>query len=304
MELYELELKQLVEVKLLRLNKPKFSNNLLPLNGSYNSIEHLNKITSSDFENSSETRFESVLKEFNINESNSVSVDNMFQLQSGFGKVLFCETLEALIIINNTSDKEIKIKDLKIRVTNEVLENYESMFKKSEYTLINSNSLIVIPANHFYNQKIKLNADVMCKYSLETDIQYSSTYFNEEYVKYSLNKIIKSISNGYYVEVGTNNVVRKYYKKFLFATNLPFKIKDKFINESLDKSYIEINILNQSPYNLHISEFLFAPDTSVSTQVGNYISCLQEMKNFNIEPDEEVNLVYTISNYRSFVATV
>jgi hypothetical protein len=300
MELYELDLKQLIEVKLHRLNKPKFSTNQFPINGSYNNIEDLQKLEDVDIF-SQELKYENKFKEYNLHEENSVSIDNMFNFNTSFGKVIFCETMEALLIINNTSDKEIKIKDLKVKVSNEVLENYESMFKRCEYSLINTNNTIVIPANHFYNQKVKINADIMCKYSLEVDLQYSSYYFNEEYIKQSNNRIIKTIASGYSVELGTSNVIRKYYKKFLFATNLPFKIKDKFVNDSLERCFIEINLTNQSPYYLHINEFILQSDNN---SAQNNISCLHEYNNFTIEPDEEINLVYIINNYKNIIFNV
>jgi hypothetical protein len=300
MELYELDLKQLIEVKLHRLNKPKFSSNLLPISGSYNNIDDLHKIEDVDIF-SQEIKYENLFKEYNLNDENSVSIDNMFNFNTTFGKVIFCETMEALLIINNISDKEIKIKDLKVKVSNEVLENYESMYKRCEFSLINSNNTIAIPANHFYNQKVKINADIMCKYSLEVDLQYSSYYFNEEYIKQSTNRIIKTIASGYSVELGTSNVIRKYYKKFLFATNLPFKIKDKFINDSLDRCLIEINLTNQSPYHLHINEFILNSDNNVNQ---NNLICLNEYKNFVIEPDEEINIVYIINNYKNLIFNV
>jgi hypothetical protein len=299
MELYELDLKQLIEVKLHRLNKPKFSSNILPINGSYNNIDDLHKLDDVDIF-SQEPKFENKFKEYNLHDENSVSIDNMLNFNPSFGKVIYCETLEALLIINNISDREIKIKDLKVKLSNEVLDSYESMFKRCEFSLINTNNTIIIPANHFYNQKIKINADIMCKYSLEVDLQYSSYYFNEEYIKQSTNRIIKTIASGYSVELGTSNVIRKYYKKFLFATNLPFKIKDRFMNDSLERCFIEINLTNQSPYYLHINEFILASDNSNQ----NNITCLQECKNFMIEPDEEINLVYIIHNYKNLIFNV
>jgi hypothetical protein len=301
MELYELDLKQFIEVKLLRLNKPKFSNSNLPLNGTYNNPFDLDQIDT-DVEGN-EIKFESKFKDFNLNDSNSVGVDNMFQFSTSFGKVILYETLELLLIINNTSDKEIKIRDIKFRVTNEQLDNYESMYKKVEYSLINSNSVIVINPKSFYNQKIKFSVEIMCKYTLEADIQYSSFYFNEEYIKHSTNKIIKTIGSGYSVELGTSNIIRKFYKKFQFITNLPFKIRDKFINDSLERCYIEINLTNQSPYNLRINEFILSPN-NVNTSFSDSVTCLQEFKNLLIEPDEEINLVYIITNYRHFIMNV
>jgi peptidyl-tRNA hydrolase len=169
-------------------------------------------------------------------------------------KKLKTQTLKLLLIINNTFDKKIKIRDIKFRVTNEQLKNYQSMYKKVEYSLINSNSVIVINPKSFYNQRIKFSVEIICKYTLEADIQYSSFYFNEEYVKHSAGKIsLKTIGSDYSVELETSNIIRKFYMKFQFITNLPFKIKDKFINDSLKRCYIKINLTNQSLYNLRLT---------------------------------------------------
>ena len=199
MELYELNLNQYLEVKLLRLNKPKFNSIVLPNSGSYNSIEDLKAITpeSSMLNNPNTPCFEKTFQELSLNEYSSVGIDNMFFLSSSFGKVLFCENLEALLIINNTSDKEVKIKDFKVRISNEVLEGYDSMFRKTEYTIINLQNSIIIPGNSYFNQKIRINADIMCKYSLEIDVQYTNQNFYDEYVKHSANKIVKTISSQY-----------------------------------------------------------------------------------------------------------
>lgn len=299
MELYELELKQLVEVKLLRLNKPKIMpNNLIPLNGVYNSLTDLNQL---DNLSHKQQNFENKFKEFGMIDENSVGVDNMFSIYTSFGKVLYCEQLEALLIVNNLSDKEIKLKDFKIKISNEVLENYENMFRKTDYFILNTSNIITIPPNHFYNHRIKIYADIMCKYALEIDLQYTNYYFNEEFIKHSTNKIIKTISSHYFIEANTSHVVKKYYKKFLFATNLPFKIKEKFINDSLERSLLEINVINQCPYNLNIVEFaLYAGDLGSGGKISGNSLTENTLKNINMESDEEINLVYLADNFKSF----
>ena len=80
MDLYELQLKHLLDVKLMRITKPKFSLHSLPMSGSYNSVEAL-----LDLERNSEFKLENKIKEFNINEENSVSTDNMFVINNLFG---------------------------------------------------------------------------------------------------------------------------------------------------------------------------------------------------------------------------
>lgn len=308
MELYELKLKQFVEVKLMRINKPVFSSSSLPLFGSYNNILNLEQL-----ENDSSSMLSNKFKDFSLNDSSSVSIDNMFQISNTFGKVLFCENLEALLIISNTSDKSIKIKDLKVKVFNEELEGFESLFKKCEFPLITSSNSVQINAHSFYNHKVKLTADIMCKYNLEVEIQYTCNYFNEEYLQHSSNKTIKMLTSNYFIETGTFQVVQKYYKKFIFATMLPFRIKDKFVNDSLGNTFIEVNVINQSPYNLNLKDagLLLLASTSESNNLNvenaDIIKCVSDeetFKDINLEPDEEINIVYLIDNYKAFLLFV
>jgi len=258
---------------------------------------------------------------------------------SGFGKILFCETLEAVIYINNLSDKEILIKDIKFKVSNEVLDDYESMFKKSEFYLINTNTTFKIPAGHFMHKRIKILADTMCKYIMEIDIQYGSIYYNDEFLKHSQSKIIKTISNHYYITSNPSNVIAKFFKKFLFSTNLPFKIKDKIITNNLEKSFIEVNLTNPTPYNLNIRDIAlivdqnanqillseksninkdlsFDSNSNLNTSASNLSQeIVRNDNNFfysnkncimpcYIEPEEEINFSFTLMNYKAFINSV
>jgi len=81
MELFVLDLKQLLEVKLLRLNKPKFNSLTNSITGNYNSIEDLSTINTLP----REIQLENKLKEFNILDENCPSTENMFVNNPSFG---------------------------------------------------------------------------------------------------------------------------------------------------------------------------------------------------------------------------
>ncbi len=81
MELFELDLKQLLEVKLLRLNKPKYNSISNSLSGNYNSIEDLAAINLLD----SASQLENKIKEFNLLDEYSPSPENMFVNTVSFG---------------------------------------------------------------------------------------------------------------------------------------------------------------------------------------------------------------------------
>ncbi len=80
MDLYELQLKHLLDVKLMRIAKPKYSLLSLPLSGSYNSLD-----AAKNLDQNTENKLEKKLSEFHINEDNSVSIDNMFLINNVFG---------------------------------------------------------------------------------------------------------------------------------------------------------------------------------------------------------------------------
>ena len=188
------------------------------------------------------------------------------------------------------------------------------MFKKFDFYIINTNSPINIPPGYIMYRRIKIQADTMCKYIMEIDIQYSSLYYNDEFYKHSVNKIIKTISNHYYITSNPSNVVVKFFKKFIFSTNLTFKVKDKIVSNNMDKSNVEINVINPTPYSLHIKEISLLMDNLISNSVGINNQQLDLIKNENsffyksngtfIEPDEEVNFTFTIVNYKNFINTV
>lgn len=82
MKLYELELKQLLDIKFLRSNKPKFNNNFNKmLSGAFNSYENLQEINSLPSNN----KFENKIDNFGFYEENSPSPENLLLNNSQFG---------------------------------------------------------------------------------------------------------------------------------------------------------------------------------------------------------------------------
>jgi len=267
---------------------------------------------------------------FILEENTPQNLERIQSYTSGFGKILFCETLEAILYVNNISDKEIRIKDIKFKISNEVLDEYESMFKKFEFYLINSNTPFIIPPGYFMHKRIKILADTMCKYIMEIDIQYGSVYYNDEFLKHSQTKIIKTISNHYYITSNPSNVIAKFFKKFLFSTNLSFKLKDKILTNNMDLAFIEVNLTNPTPYTLHIRDINLLLDSNLnmslileksnSKELVNIPTSSNELvKNDNtffysnntgraipcfVEPEEEINFSFTILNYKAFVNSV
>lgn len=67
------------------------------------------------------------------------------------------------------------------------------------------------------------------------------------------NNIVEENNDDYSVDKSTLNVIRKYAKKFVFASTPPFKVKEKFHIDSLQREIFEFQVFNQSPYLLFIS---------------------------------------------------
>lgn len=295
MDFCELDLKQLIDVKLIRLNKPKFNFLNTPFYGEY--TEDFFSIDSNS--DNSLLSNELLLKNFNLTEI--IPISNMMMINTSFGKILFGESLEACIFaINLSKTDDMRVKEIKVTVTNEELQNYSSVYKKCEFVIFEANN-IVIPCGKFYSSKINFIADNISKYTIATEIQYSCTTFNNEYIKNSQGKIIKTMSAGYYIEQNKGQVVRKYQKKMLFDNNLPFKIKEKIITTNLGKTYIEINLVNNTTSTLHISEYsLLVNKNSLDldkNSFDNLIKPLCEDEEISLECEDEFNFVYVIDNF-------
>ncbi len=139
---------------------------------------------------------------------------------------------------------------------------------------------------------------------MEIEIGYCSQIFNDEYLKQSQSKIIKTnpTTKNYIIE-NINTVVKIYSKKFVFATNLPFKAKDRFINDSLERCLLEVNITNTTNYPLHISNIFLAYEKEKTEIVPiNY-----DFRDSIIDPEDEINIIYVLKNpkeYNSYVLII
>ena len=125
--------------------------------------------------------------------------------------------------------------------------------------------------------------------------------YNHEYLKHSSTKIIKTISHNYYIK-NNSIIVRKYNKKFIFATHLPFTATERFINDSLENLILEINLINITQIPLHITNLVlnYGKDTEDIPTINNE----NDYKNVTIEPYDEINIVYILKNPSKFNTTV
>lgn len=127
------------------------------------------------------------------------------------------------------------IREIKVKLSNEALENFEACHKKVKTTLFSWNESFTIDPYKSNTQKLRFQVEIISKYSVEIDVFYCCKLFDDEYAKHALTKIIKTLSAEYYIEPNKNCVVGKFYKRFTFAANLPFKLKERIVNDSMVK---------------------------------------------------------------------
>lgn len=302
MEYKELELKNQVDFKLIRLNKPKFNYTGTPLFGEYIS-NYLNIDSNSD---DSILSKEHLLKSYNLTEV--LPSSNVMMISSNFGKILFGEVLDACVFIINTSQTDdIKIREIKVVVTNDALPNYSSVFKKCEFCIFEATDLF-IPCGQFYANKVSFTADNICRYTISSFIQYSCNHFNEEYLRQAQGRVIKTMTDSYYIDQSKGVVTKKFTKKMVFENNLPFKIKEKIVCTNLGTIYLEINLVNNSNYTLHIVDYVLTinrnslENFSSSKEnnmvfFNNLIKPFSEPEEFSLEPEDEYNMLYKIEDH-------
>jgi hypothetical protein len=93
----------------------------------------------------------------------------------------------------------------------------------------------------------------------------------------------------------------------LFDNNLPFKIKEKIITNNAKKTFVEINLSNNTNYNLHIVDYSMqinknSLDSNSSFKlkdvpIDSLIKPFSEIEEFSLEPEDEYSLIYVIDNY-------
>ena len=299
MEYHDLVLPHIIDVKLVRLNKPKFNYTGTPIFGEY--LENYYNLDSSS--NMSIQSTEVLLKQYNLTEI--LPSSNMMLLSNTFGKILLGEILDAeIFIINFSKTDDVKIREVKITITNSAVENFVSQYKKCEFVLFEASD-IFIPAGKFFSSKISFNTDIICKYTMSTDIQYSCNSFNSEYLKNQSGKIIKTVNKGYYIEPNKGLVIRKYCKKMSFDNNVPFKFKDKLISNHLNKVFIEITLTNNTSFLLCISDYslqinkntLDLNNPDVKSNYDMFITTINPKKPILLDSDDEYNFIFSVMNH-------
>jgi hypothetical protein len=273
----ELKTYQDIDIKFNRISKPLFNSIDLPLSGLYNDInatENQNYPLKNKFNN------------FNIN--TNLGVENLFQIKSNFDKLLTEETLEAVIILTNISNKDIVIKDLEISL---IFDKNKKIKKNSQkMKLPDKDNTLYLLSNKSYSIKIRNIFKEEGKYSFEIKFNAKSAFYDQQYYLMKQKSKIKE-SNRY--KIIDNHVEYLIDKKFSFNVNAPFDVKTKFImNQTKEEYFIEVKIKNKSKY------YLTLPDLIIKPKNKNNIF-LKPILNLN-EIQENSNVNNKIKNTKIF----
>ena len=255
----ELKLYKDIDIDLIRLTKPLFNSLDLPLSGLYNSVDNI------EYQN---YPLKNKINNFTIPIGGEPGLENLFQLKNSFDKLLTDEILEGLIILTNTSERDITLKNLEISLL------YENSPKNLGILFPDKENSLLLLQNQSYSIKIKIHLKKSGKYGILVKFGTRCGFYDQQY--YLMKQRNKIRENNNY-KIIDNHVEYYNNKLFDFNVNDPFDIKAIFrMNQMKEEYFIEINIQNKSKYNLSIPDLIIKPKGS-NTYLKP-VSTLQEMK--------------------------
>ena len=306
----ELKIPKDIEIKFYRLSLPIFNTSNNPLSGLYHNMESIE-----DKKFSLKNKFST----FDIYQP--IPSENIFSLNSYFGKVFLHEKLDGLIIFSNTSDNFITIKDLEILI---IIETKPDAKAKENIQKLDINlppDGVIIKPRQAHSVKMSISLDYVSKYTIDINLKMRSTAYNTQFNTLKLKGFVKEKTKDYeiiddkFVEANNN-------KKLTFEVNNPFKVIEKFHNYQMNECYIETRIKNNTIYpltiynlslipkgvkNLKISDLLLTNNTIMKIPLVQTLDEINKNENENldkkikysfksrfitIEPDEEINLLF------------
>ena len=319
MLIQELHLPKDIEIKFYRLSSPIFNTSNFPLSGIYQP-------------DISEFPFENKFSKFSLG-----NFENFFCLNSSFGKVFLYEKLEGLIIFSNNSDNYLTIKDLEINIIIEPFNDKKNKTQKKINEVKLPPSGIQIRPRMAFSVKMEIFLESIGKYMIDINLRVRSSAYNTLFNTLKLKGIVKDSPKEYKIVDG--NVESLNNKKLTFDVNYPFIIKESFHNKQLNECFIEIKIKNNTIYpltindlflspkikktqNLKISDILSMNKNNNNQEIIKKIPLVQSLEEINnneiipldkniknllfntkyttLEAEEEINLLYKITNSNIF----
>jgi hypothetical protein len=293
----ELKISKDIEIKFHRLLPPTLNSLCLPLSGLYNPIDN---------EESSEYSLKYKYKNYELSPNNFVNISNLMTINNNFGKIFKSEQLEGLISFSNISSNEITIKNILI-----------SLIKMEDYRIQQPfeanipDDLITIPSNTSYTISLRAPIIFLGKYKLEIFYNKLSPAYDDYYYKASQRNLVKENANNYIIKDGHVEFCDS--KSFSFESFKPFKISEFFHNLEVNKSLIEIRIMNIYSFPLTILDaFLTPKNNNINEKIPLVLNLEQMAKNNNklndskffvLQPDEQIRILFNVNNTDLFYDT-
>ena len=290
----ELKPQKDIEIKFHRLVPPPLNSLCLPLSGLYNPLDN---------EESSEYPLKHKFKYYDLSPNNFVNISNLMTINNNFGKIFISEQLEGLITFSNISSNEITIKNISISLKTD---DFRGRIQQPFEADLPDNSITILPKTS-YTISIRAPINFIGKYKIEIIYNKLSLSYDEYYHKVNQRNIVKENAINYNIVNG--HVEYHMTKTFSFDSKTPFEINEFFHNLEVNKSLIEIRILNIFSFPLTILDaFLtskenynkynekISPALSLEQMANNNNNELNDSKYFVLEPDEQVRILFNINN--------
>ena len=288
----ELKIPKDIEIKFHRLVPPLLNSNFLPLSGLYNPIDN---------EESPEYSLKYKYKNYELSPNNFVNISNLMTINNNFGKIFINEQLKGIIIFSNISSNEITIKNVLISLIK--IENYRI---QQPFETDLPNDPIIIPPNKTYTISIRTPISLLGKYKLEIFYYKLSPAYDDYYYKVKQRNIVKENSNNYNIIDGHVEFCSS--KTFLFESFVPFKISEFFHNLEVNKSLIEVRIINNYSFPLTILDAFLTPKNENNNnnekiplvldleQMAKNNNKLNDSKYLVLQPDEQIKILFNVNN--------
>ena len=297
-----------IEIKFFRLLPPIITS-FPSLNGIYHNIDSIE---------SPEYILDNKASNFEINSESSFSNQDLFSLPPYFGRVFHKEILEGLLTFKNQSNHEVTLKSLEVDVI--VDEKAETKTKYLKYIMDVKlpKEGVILDKGEVYSVKFYKKLEFASKYTIFTELKVRSSTYDYLYNEAKQKNLIKDekdfIVDGENVEILAS-------KKLTFDVAYPFKILEKFYNYQVNTCFIELKIKNITIYPLTLTDLYLYPKSNTNLKLFlvdnlqeisqnqsqnlflgiNPQSPIQTSKFVTLQPEEEINVVFKITDTSLFL---
>ena len=283
-----------IDIRFLRLSQPLLNTFSTPLSGSYSSQ---NLKQDSNF-----PLLKNKFADFNVVDPGEINSENLFILNTAFGKIYSTEYLEAIISFVNVADFEISL--TKLNITLRVCKKPETNAKEMERNVPIElpNKKVTLLPGQCHCTLIKVYMEIVSKYTIEIKLTTISPTYTSEYNVGKQRGIMNPKVDIFDVipykdSYGQDREIVQFVfnKKLTFDAAYPFQISDRFFNQQMENCLIEESINNMAIYPLAILDITLTPKSNKKYKIP-CITKLAEKKPIILAPREILNLVFKIDD--------